>query len=321
VDAHQKVQILVEEAEALGRRDAGATETDIKSLLFNYAWNLKKRGLADETIRTYVKALKHLIAKGADLNNPDSVNEALAKAKWSSGWKNNVAAAYKHFARINGLMWEPPKLTVTRKIPFIPTEKELDILISACGPKTSAFLQLLKETGMRCGEAIRLKWCDVDLERHIITLNAPEKAGKPRIWKISRKLATMLSRLPKEGDRVFGRATTRTLRRCLWNVRKRLAYKLQNPRLNRISFHTFRHWKATMLYHETKDPVYVKEFLGHQKLDTTLLYIQIERALFKEDDEFIVKVARTKDEIVSLLEAGFEYVCEKDGLAYFRKRK
>jgi len=34
-----------------------------------------------------------------------------------------------------------------------------------------------------------------------------------------------------------------------------------------------------------------------------------------------VKVARTNDEITELLEAGFEYVLQKDNLAYFRKRK
>jgi len=32
---------------------------------------------------------------------------------------------------------------------------------------------------------------------------------------------------------------------------------------------------------QTKDPLYVKEFLGHKKLDTTLLYIQIERAIIQ----------------------------------------
>ena len=65
----------------------------------------------------------------------------------------------------------------------------------------------------------------------------------------------------------------------------------------------------------------VKEFLGHKKLDITLLYIQIEQALFHEgSDEFTVKVARTPDEVKALLEVGFEYVCQKDELRFFRKR-
>ncbi len=85
---------------------------------------------------------------------------------------------------------------------------------------------------------------------------------------------------------------------------------------------TFRHWKATMLYHQTKDILYVKEFLGHRRIDTTLLYVQLEKALFNDVcDEFTVKVATKPEEITKLLEVGFEYVCEKEGLLYFRKRK
>jgi len=34
-----------------------------------------------------------------------------------------------------------------------------------------------------------------------------------------------------------------------------------------------------------------------------------------------VKIAKTPDEIKELLEVGFEYVCEKDGLMFFRKRR
>ena len=90
----------------------------------------------------------------------------------------------------------------------------------------------------------------------------------------------------------------------------------------KIHFHTLRHWKATTLYHQTKDPLYVMQYLGHRKMDSTLLYIQLDQALFREaSDEFTVKVAKTQKEIEELLEVGFTYVCEKDGLLYFRKRK
>ncbi len=89
-----------------------------------------------------------------------------------------------------------------------------------------------------------------------------------------------------------------------------------------IHFHTLRHWKATMLYHQTKDPLYVMQYLGHKKMESTLLYIQIEQALFKEvSEEFHVRVAKSPEEIKGLLEACYQYVCEKDGLMFFRKRK
>ncbi|MBO3832316.1 MAG: hypothetical protein FGF51_02890 [Candidatus Brockarchaeota archaeon] len=75
-----------------------------------------------------------------------------------------------------------------------------------------------------------------------------------------------------------------------------------------------------MEYH--KDILHVKELLGHKDIENTMIYIQVEKALFNsQDDEFTVKVAKDPDEIKSLLETGFEYVCEHDGLKFFRKRK
>ncbi len=81
-----------------------------------------------------------------------------------------------------------------------------------------------------------------------------------------------------------------------------MARKLQNPRLLRISLHTLRHWKATMLYHQTKDILYVKQFLGHKKVETTLLYIQLADAIFKENiDEFHVRVANKPEPFLAEL--------------------
>jgi len=145
---------------------------------------------------------------------------------------------------------------------------------------------------------------------------------EPRIFKVSSKLIAMLNALPRTSVRVFGDNPTPYRKSIFQNTRRRLAAKLQNPRLLRISFHTLRHWKATMLYHQTKDILHVKEFLGHRNVDTTLLYIQLAEAIFKETtDEFTVKVASKLEEIQALLEVGFEYICENGGLLYFRKRK
>ena len=77
-----------------------------------------------------------------------------------------------------------------------------------------------------------------------------------------------------------------------------------------------------MFYHQTKNPILTMKFLGHKKLDTTLLYVQIDETLFKDvNDEFMTKAAKTPEEIKSLIEVGFEYVCQKDDLLFFRKRK
>jgi len=76
-------------------------------------------------------------------------------------------------------------------------------------------------------------------------------------------------------------------------------------------------------YHKTKGIFYVKELLGHKSIQSTQVYIHIERALFLNGlpDDYHVKVAKTQEEITQLLETGFEHVLQKDGLAFFRKRK
>ena len=82
-------------------------------------------------------------------------------------------------------------------------------------------------------------------------------------------------------------------------------------------------WKGqTGEYHLTKDILHVKELLGHKKLDTTMLHIQIVEHLFQQEpDEFTVKIAKTQEEITTHLEVGFEWIGEKDGAVFLRKRK
>ena len=77
-----------------------------------------------------------------------------------------------------------------------------------------------------------------------------------------------------------------------------------------------------MLYHQTRDPYYVKDFLGHKSLSSTEIYINIERTMFESAcDEFTVKVTEKPEEVKALLEAGFEYVTEMEEVKLFRKRK
>jgi len=68
-----------------------------------------------------------------------------------------------------------------------------------------------------------------------------------------------------------------------------------------IHFHIIRHWKATKLYHQTKDILFIIHSNG--------------------SEEFHARIAQTPEEVKELLEVDFEHTCEKDGLLFFRKRK
>ena len=187
--------------------------------------------------------------------------------------------------------------------------------------RTATFLQALEETAMRSGEAKRLHWTDIDSEKHLLRLDEPEKGSDPRIWKVTAKLIAMLNNLPRKAESL-GQRPPEHFESDLHQCQKEPRNQTAEPKLLGITFHTFRHWKATMLYHQTRDPYYVKDFLGHKSLSSTEIYINIERTMFEPTgDEFTVKVAKKAEEIKTLLETGFEYVCQKGSLIFQRKHK
>ena len=301
----------------------GATKhAEIKGKLVDFSWMMKKQNFSQATIRTYSSIVKLLMKRGADLLDPESVKAVIAMQVWSPNRKRTVINAYSLFLKMLGLHWEKPKCKVTRKLPFIPLEKEVDALIAGCGPIASPFCRLLKETAMRSGEAKRILWTEVDSERRLISLNNPEKGSNPRSWRVTPELIGTLNALPRKGPKVFGPSLLSSIRTSFCKSRKRLAKKLDNPRLMQVSFHTFRRWKATMLQHQTHDPWYVKDFLGHKSIRITEIYITLERTIFEpSSDEFTVRIVRDHDEIKRLLEVGFEPTLQKDGLVFLRKRK
>jgi len=79
-----------------------------------------------------------------------------------------------------------------------------------------------------------------------------------------------------------------------------------------------------MEYHCARDILYVKKILGHKNIQNTLIYTDLESAIFRTtNDEFNVRVANNVEEACRLIEVGFEYVTGEydDGGKIFRKRK
>jgi len=322
-DAHQDHgRLLVEAEKEIEKRAAGATsEVDptIAGRLVEYAWREKKRGLSEATIKQRIYKLKRLVKKGVNLLNPESVSAFLATSNLSAEYKKAFIVAYKSFAKTFGLSWEPPKVRSERKVPFIPTEAEIDTLIAGCGKRTAAFLQVLKDTGARGSEACRLKWQDVDEKTNTIRINNPTKGSMARVVKVTPKTIAMINSLPRTSEYIFN-TNIATIRKNFTKQRNKLAAKLQNPRLKQIHLHTIRHWKATIEYYKTKNIKYVQYLLGHKKIENTDIYTHLVNF---EDDEWHVAVARNLEEEKKLIEAGFEFVrySEKDEVAIYRKRK
>jgi integrase len=232
----------------------------------DYITHITYDGMATETQTSRRKLLTRL-AKICDITNPYEIKETLANLKWKNSTKAMTVNTLNSYYKFLGKNWTPPKYQADSRIPFIPTEKELDALITNAYLKYATALQTLKETACRTDELLKILWADIDTQRRTATITA-SKHSKSRIVPISPTLIEMLSQLPKQTQKVFPMAK-HSFRTAYQKLIQRTATKLGNPRILKISPHTFRHWKATILYHETKDIIHVKTILGHKSINST----------------------------------------------------
>ena len=281
---------------------------------------MKKEGYADSTLKAYDSRLRSL-TKHVNLDIPDAIKAYIAsKNSWSNAFKEGVAKSYDQYVRWNGLEWNKPFYRYSKKLPYIATTEQLNKIISNCRKKYALILSILRDTGLRPIELHRLTLKDVDLEKGSIA-TASAKNGNPRLLKLKPSTLAMLKEYVTENDfslndRIF--PTPTAMRKAYCRTRRHLAKKLHEPELMKIRLYDFRHYYATMLYQKTKDILYVKEQLGHKRLETTLIYTHLIRF---SDEEFVSAVAKTIGEARKLVEGGFEYVTEIDGAKLFRKRK
>ncbi len=292
----------------------------VKDEVFNVIWHLKKQGYSEHTINFVRKALIR-IQNGCDFTDPDAVKVFIAKLEVAESYKRNLCYAYEHYLKLNGRSWEKPKYYARDKLPRIPEERVIDMIIAASSPKLAVKLSISKETGLRPVELLALKVKDVDLTKGII-YPATAKHGSARALKIKTKTLDMLkTHIHKQSlgtnDQLFTQ-NSEYYAKSFRYFRNKIADKLEDPVIRTIRLYDLRHFFATKLYHQTKDLLFVKAKMGHRKISTTLRYTQLVEI---GDDCYTVKVASSLEEYMELLEQGFEYVSDYEDQKILRKRK
>jgi integrase len=275
-----------------------------------------KQHIREVTVVSYLKRLNRL-ARITDLDNVENIKNIICSYQCTESYKELLTNAYNYWVKYRGLEWEKPSFLREDKPIFVPLESELDVLIARPRLKMSVFLQLLKETGVDSGEAWKLRWVDINSEKHTVDVH-PTKNHNARTLPITSNLVGRLFQLPRTEERVFSCKSLDGFRAGYEVMKDNLAVELNNPRLKEIAFRSFRHCKATMEYAKTKDILHVKWILGHKKIENTLIYTHL---VSFDSQDYVCKVAKTLEEATLLIEAGFQYVTEMDGVKLFRKRK
>ena len=289
--------------------------------ILNILIKLKNNNKSDYTIRFVDKSLTHL-SQHADLDKPEEVKQYIASKTVSNGYKKNLCIAYNHYCQYYKIEWKMPLYKAEAKSRRIPTTERLEKLIASAKRVLSIKLRISKETGLRPVELHNLKVKDLDLDQRTI-YPTTAKYGASRTLKVSNHLKTALEDHIIRGnlspDNKLFKGNADYYGKNYRYMRNALAKKLKDPSIQQVRLYDFRHYFATRLYAKTKDILFVKQQLGHKKIETTLIYTQLLH--LDEEDEYTTKVSTSIEEDAKLIEAGFQYVTEREGVKLYKKRE
>jgi len=324
-NSSSQVGVILQEAKNLTSATESKTvagEIEVDARILQYEWKCKKRNLAPETISKRKQHLTRLIQDGAALDNPETIETVLATGDYKIPTKWLLVNAYRSYCKMFNIQWEPIKVKYQPRTPYMPTEEETKIFIAGLPKVLSIFCRTLLETGARRGELTKLEWMDINEENCTIAINQPEKGSNPRTNKVPRECIDLLLTLPKKhGTYVFNPKPT-SMDGNFNRQRKKLAVKLQKPQLLKIHFHTFRHVRGTLDVHNHVPLFEVKERLGHKYIGNTEKYVHWNRQLYQEkSDRYYFAAVSTIEQAQKLIETGFEYLTDMEGMKLFRKPK
>jgi site-specific recombinase XerD len=171
-----------------------------------------------------------------------------------------------------------PSIREPHKLPVVLNRQECIAIFKAPELlKHRVLLSLIYSAGLRAGEASRLKLADIDSGRMMIHIRQ-SKFNKDRYVPLSPLILQGLRKYyyacqPQEylfnGNSA---GTPLSIKGMQWALREAVKKcKLQKG----ISLHTLRHSYATHLLEEGMDIVSIKELLGHERIQTTMVYLHV----------------------------------------------
>jgi len=236
-----------------------------------------------------------------------ALQEALAEHKLAGGFEGlsrrtlkglygtlrtalRQAVAWGYLPIDTTLGLKAPRVGRTDRRVLTREELEERLLPALAGYRHGLLVRLIAVTGMRLGEALGLKWCDLDLEKGVVTVRraADCRTGElkdepktpagvrrivldaetPRLLRAHREAqkGRKVAHIRRE-ELVFASADGRPVREKA--VRLTLKRALRKAGLPPIRVHDLRHGAATILLQSGIDLASVAAFLGHACPATT----------------------------------------------------
>lgn len=252
---------------------------------------IRLSGQSESTLKNYGRKLAQLSLHFGKL--PQHVGEkemnrylaSLARNTKSPSLSDFKFAVYglRYCYRLLGIgdkIVKLPQIRRSNKLPVVLNYQECKALFQAPDLlKHRVLLALMYSGGLRAREVSRLKLSDVDSGRMMIHIRQ-SKYNKDRYVPLSKYMLEGLRKYYyacQPVEYLFNGnepGTPLSVRGMQWALREAVKKcKLQKG----ITLHTLRHSYATHLLEYGMDIVSIKELLGHERIETTLIYLHVAR--------------------------------------------
>jgi site-specific recombinase XerD len=166
--------------------------------------------------------------------------------------------------------------------------------------KMHVITELMYATGLRSTEVADLEEKDIDFDGGI--LNVIGKGDKPRTVYLNRYAAHVLRHfldmrafvIRTDSPKLFGSDNHAAFNGILNNNLKRATQELG---LKPFTSHNFRHCLGFHLLHRGCDMRYIQDILGHEKMDSTVIYTKVDKTdLLEQIDRYHPRQFRREKE-------------------------
>ncbi len=171
-----------------------------------------------------------------------------------------------------------PAIEKADKLPVVLSQTEVKQLLKACDLlKHRILIGLIYGCGLRCAEVRKLAIRDADLQRGMLHVRQG-KGGKDRYVPLGKMLIRGIAQYLQaekpqrwlfEGNLPGAYFSQRGTQWVISQAVKKAGIRKE------VSTHTLRHSYATHLLEQGLDIVTIKELLGHERIETTMVYLHI----------------------------------------------
>jgi integrase len=299
---------------------------------------LEGKGRQPSTIDSFRRHIA-VLARNANLDNPQEVELAIARLKKtdpstkrltkipvSNTYKAKLCFTYQNYTRFYKLFWEVPHYIEEERSIQPPSDEKCQMLVASARGALSLMIDISIQTGLRPIEVqgykgLRARDIHFD-QRTIVALSTKGCNARPPMQiteELTAKLRTYIATHNLQPNDYLFKGNARRYGEHFRRMRNRLAEKLKDQTIRNIRLYDLRHHYITKKLRKIQNAEFVRQIVGHKRLDTTQKYFHL---LANTNGEWIVEGTTDKERAKQLLASDFTYqLTTPDGTMIFKKSK